>query len=71
VKWGRNCACEILIANPIDWLYAACLEHFILFSIHSSEARKQYDEYCTEREQYKTGAFKRKRQIKQSGNILK
>jgi hypothetical protein len=42
----RYCACEILIANPIDWLYAACLEYFIIFSIDSSEARKQYDEYC-------------------------
>ena len=42
---GRYCACEILIANPIDWLYAACLEYFF-FSIDSSEARKQYDEYC-------------------------
>ena len=42
---GRYCACEILIANPIDWLYAACLE-FIFFLIDSSEARKQYDEYC-------------------------
>jgi hypothetical protein len=42
---GRYCACEILIANTIDWLYAACLEYFI-FSIDSSEARKQYDEYC-------------------------
>ena len=38
---GRYCACEILIANPI-----ACLEYFIFFSIDSSEARKQYDEYC-------------------------
>ena len=44
--WGRYCASEILIANPIDWLYAACLEYFIFFSIDSSEARKQYDEYC-------------------------
>ena len=44
--WGRYCACEILIASPIDWLYAACLEYFIIFSIDSSEARKQYDEYC-------------------------
>ena len=43
---GRYCACEILIANPIDWLYAACLEYFIFSSIDSSEARKQYDEYC-------------------------
>jgi hypothetical protein len=43
---GRYCACEILIANPIDWLYAACLEYFIFFSIDSSEARKQYEEYC-------------------------
>jgi hypothetical protein len=42
----RYCACEILIANPIDWLYAACLDYFIFFSIDSSEARKQYDEYC-------------------------
>ena len=41
--WGRYCACEILIANPIDWLYAACLEYFIFFSIDSLEARKQYD----------------------------
>jgi hypothetical protein len=32
------------IASPIDWLYAACLEYFIVFSIDSSEARKQYDE---------------------------
>ena len=45
VVWGCYCPCEILIANPIDWLYAACLEYFILFSIDSSEARKQYDEY--------------------------
>jgi uncharacterized membrane protein len=37
---------EILIANPIDWLFAACLEYFIFFSIDSSEARKQYGEYC-------------------------
>jgi hypothetical protein len=29
VVWGRYCACEILIANPIDWLYAACLEYSI------------------------------------------
>jgi hypothetical protein len=43
---GRYCACEILIANPIDWLCAACLEYFIFFSIDSSEASKQYDEYC-------------------------
>jgi hypothetical protein len=35
-----------LLANPIDWLYAACLEYFIFFSIDSSEARKQDDEYC-------------------------
>jgi hypothetical protein len=40
--WGRYCACETLIASPIDWLYAACLEYFIFFSIDSSEARKQY-----------------------------
>ena len=46
VVCGRYCACEILIANPIDWLYAACLEYFIFFSIDSSEVRKQYDEYC-------------------------
>ena len=44
--WGSYCACEILNANPIDWLYAACLEYFICFSIDSSEARKQYDTYC-------------------------
>jgi hypothetical protein len=44
--WGRYCACEILIANPFDWIYVACLEYFIFFSIDSSEARKQYDEYC-------------------------
>ena len=43
---GRYCACETLIANPIDWLYAACLEYFIFFSMDSSEDRKQYDEYC-------------------------
>jgi hypothetical protein len=46
VVWGRYCAYEILIANLIDWLYAACLEYFIFLSIDSSEARKQYDEYC-------------------------
>jgi hypothetical protein len=40
VVWGRYCACEILIAKPIDWLFAACLEYFIFFSIDSSEARK-------------------------------
>ena len=44
--WDRYCACEILIANPIDWLYAAWLEYFIFFSIDSSEARQHYDEYC-------------------------
>ena len=44
VVWGRYCACEILIANPIDWLFSACLEYF--FFLDSSEARKQYDEYC-------------------------
>ena len=43
---GRYCACEILIANPIDWLYTACLEYYNFFSIDSSEARKKYDEYC-------------------------
>jgi hypothetical protein len=37
---------HILIANPIDWLFAACLEYFIFLSIDSSGARKQYDEYC-------------------------
>jgi hypothetical protein len=36
----------LLIANTIDWIYAACLEYFIVFSIDSSEARKQFDEYC-------------------------
>jgi hypothetical protein len=46
VVLGRYCACEILIANPIDWLYADCVEYFIFFPIDSSEARKQYDEYC-------------------------
>ena len=44
--WGHYCACEIVIANPIDWLIAACLEYLIFFWIDSSEARKQYDEYC-------------------------
>jgi hypothetical protein len=34
------------MANPIDWLYATCFENFIFFSIDSSEARKQDDEYC-------------------------
>jgi len=43
VVWGCYCACEILIANPIDWLYAACII-FYFFSIDSSEVRKQYDE---------------------------
>jgi hypothetical protein len=36
----------LCFANPIDWLFAACLEYFIFFSMDSSEARKQYDEYC-------------------------
>jgi hypothetical protein len=40
VVWGRYCACELLIANPIDWLFAVCLEYFISFSIDSSKARK-------------------------------
>jgi hypothetical protein len=57
--WGRYCACEILIAHPIDWLYAACLEHFIFFSIDSSEARKQYDEYCLSIMQTITYAYDR------------
>ena len=43
---GRYCACEILIANPIDWPYAACLEYFIFLPIDSSEARKHYDVCC-------------------------
>jgi hypothetical protein len=30
--WGRYCACEILIANPIDWLFAACLEYFYILN---------------------------------------
>jgi hypothetical protein len=30
--WGRYCACEILIANPIDWLYAARLEYFFFLN---------------------------------------
>ena len=55
--WGRYCACEISIANPIDWLFAACLEYFIFFSINSSEARKQYDEYCLSIMQTRTYAF--------------
>jgi hypothetical protein len=29
VVWSRYCVCEMLIANPIDWLNAACLEYFI------------------------------------------
>jgi hypothetical protein len=45
-KTRMACGGHVLIANPIDWLYAACLEYFIFFSIDSSEARKQYDEYC-------------------------
>jgi hypothetical protein len=35
-----------LIANHIDWQFIACLDYFIFFTIDSSEARKQYDEYC-------------------------
>ena len=46
VVWGRNCACELLIAPSIDWLFAACLEYLIFSSIDSSQVRKQYDEYC-------------------------
>jgi hypothetical protein len=33
VVLGRCCACEILIANPIDWIFAACLEYFICAQI--------------------------------------
>jgi hypothetical protein len=33
------------ILNEVE-LFAACLEYSIFFSIDSSEARKQYDEYC-------------------------
>jgi hypothetical protein len=40
--WGRYYTCEILIASPIDWLFAACLEYIILFSIDSSEAMSRY-----------------------------
>jgi hypothetical protein len=40
VMWGRYCACEILIANPIDWLYTACLEHFIFFLNESVKGKK-------------------------------
>ena len=43
---GCGIACEILIANSIDWLYATCLVYLIVFFIDSSEARQQYDEYC-------------------------
>jgi hypothetical protein len=46
LEWGCYRVCEILTANPIDWLFAACLEYIFCFSIDSSEARKQYDEYC-------------------------
>ena len=46
VVWGRYCACELLIAHSIDWLFAACLEYFIFSWIDSSQVRKQYDEYC-------------------------
>ena len=46
VVWGRYCACELLIAHSIDWLFAACLEYFIFSWIDSSEIRKQYDEHC-------------------------
>ena len=56
---GRYCACEILIANPIDWLFAACLEYFIFFSIDSSETRKQYDAYCLSNMQTKNYALDR------------
>jgi hypothetical protein len=34
---------KIIAVNPIDWLFAACLE-YCFFSIYSSEARKQYAE---------------------------
>ena len=29
----------------LKYFHTACLEYFIFFSIDSSEARKQYDEY--------------------------
>jgi hypothetical protein len=59
LQLGRHCACEILIVKPIDWLYAASLEYFIFFSIDSSEARKQHDEYCLSIMQTKTYAHDR------------
>jgi hypothetical protein len=38
VVWGRYCACEILITNPIDWLFAACLRmsRYILNEVETS-----------------------------------
>ena len=38
---------------------AACPEYFIFFSIDSSEARKQYDEYCLSIMQTITYAYDR------------
>jgi hypothetical protein len=35
VVWGRYCACELLITNLIDWLFAACLEYFIFEASHN------------------------------------
>jgi hypothetical protein len=45
-KKSANQKQELPVTAMFVWLYAACLEYFIFFSIDSSEARKQYDEYC-------------------------
>ena len=38
--WGRYCACEILIANPIDWLFSACLEYIYFFLDRQFRSKK-------------------------------
>jgi hypothetical protein len=49
---GRYGACEILIANPIDWLYASCLAYlfnFFLdrqFNLMIIDELKTIDEGC-------------------------
>jgi hypothetical protein len=62
--WGRSCACEILIANPINWLYAACLEYFILFSIDSGSCYARL--YLCQRPFYKIFL-----KFKKEKNVLK
>jgi hypothetical protein len=48
VVWGRYCACEILIANPINWLYAIQKLKNNMMNI-VCQSCKQYLMHMTER----------------------